>query len=276
MTVGIVGLGLIGGSFAKAYTAAGHTVLADDLDRSILSYASLRGDIAGVLTAERLGECELLLLCTYVDGALRYLEEHGSQISDRTLVADCCGTKRRVTEGAGRVAAAYGFTYVGCHPMAGKQYSGFKHAKEDLFRGAPMAVVPPRFDDIRLLERIKALFAPAGFGRFVVTTAEEHDRIIAFSSQLAHVVSSAYIKSPTATDCKGVSAGSYRDMTRVAQMNEGMWTDLFLENRDRLSEEIGWIVARLEEYRKALDEADSDTLRALIREGSARKKEVDG
>lgn len=275
MTVGIVGIGLIGGSFAKAYSQAGHTVLAMDLDPSVESYAILSGIAAEPLRPDRFQECDLLLLCVYVPAAVRFLEAYAEQIPSRVLVMDCCGTKRTIVQAGMAAADRYGFTFVGGHPMAGKQFSGIKYASADLFRGSPMVIVPPRYDDIRLLNRVRSMLEPAGFGRFTVTTAEEHDRKIAFTSQLAHIVSSAYIKSPTATGSKGLSAGSYKDMTRVAKMNADMWTDLFLENRDYLIEEIDSLTGQLIAYREALLAGSAEQLRHLIEEGTERKKEVD-
>ena len=275
MTVGIVGLGLIGGSFAKAYSAAGHTVLAADIDPPVEGYALLSGIASAPLRPDRFGECELILLCVYVREAVRFLEENGSRIPKNVLVMDCCGTKRTVVKAGMAAAERYGFTYVGGHPMAGKQFSGIKYASADLFRGAPMAVVPPRYDDIRLLDRVRELLSPAGFGRFTVTTADEHDRKIAFTSQLAHVVSSAYVKSPSASGSKGLSAGSYKDMTRVARMNADMWTDLFLENKDYLINEIDSLIEQLSAYRDALENGSSEQLRLLIEEGTRLKKELE-
>ncbi|MBP1588516.1 MAG: prephenate dehydrogenase [Clostridia bacterium] len=276
MIAGIVGLGLMGGSFAKAYNEAGHTVLAANRTESVLKFAELSGDVAGELTDDRLGECDVILLCTYPEAVVGFLTAKASKIGTKPVVIDCCGTKRQVTREGFRLAEQYGFTYVGGHPMAGTQYSGYKYARGNMFKGAPMVIVPERFDDIELFARIKRLLLPAGFGRISITTAEEHDRIIAFTSQLAHVVSSAYIKSPTASAHKGFSAGSYKDMTRVAWLNPEMWTELFLENSDYLLEEIDNMIRSLGEYRDALASGDRETLLRLLEEGKQRKEEVDG
>ena len=272
MIVGIVGLGLIGGSFAKAFSKAGHTVYACDIDASVVHFAMLEGTVNRELTAETLRECDLLLLCVYVEDAIQYLEANQSRISPDTLVLDSCGTKRRIMEYAPEIARRNGFLFVGGHPMAGKQYSGYKYASEDLFRGAPMILVPPSPDDIRLLSRAREALSPAGFAKYSATTAEEHDRIIAYTSQLAHIVSSAYVKRPGSAECKPFSAGSFRDMTRVAEMNGDMWTDLFMENRDNLITEIEELTLHLNEYRDALVAADAETVRALILEGTMRKR----
>ena len=276
MTVGIVGLGLIGGSFAKAYHAAGERVLAWNRTRSVLEFAMLDGGVDGELTAENIGGCDLVLVTLYPAAAVEYLERLGPAIGSGPLVIDCCGTKRFVCEAIFPLAARCGFTYIGGHPMAGTHNSGYKYARANLYRGAPMVLVPPVFDDIDLLERAKELLAPAGFGRISVTTAEKHDEMIAFTSQLAHVVSNAYIKSPTASTHKGFSAGSYKDMTRVAWLNPGMWAELFLENRDNLIAELDGLIASLNDYKAAMEADDVRTLTALLEEGRRRKEEVDG
>ena len=213
MTVGIVGLGLIGGSFAKAYHAAGHRVLGCDTDASTLEFSMLSGVVEGPLTDENLSQCDLILIAVYPGAAIAYLKEHAAQIGSKPVVIDCCGTKRVVCAACFPLARQYGFTYLGGHPMAGTHNSGFKYATGTLFRNAPMVLVPEDRNDIELLSRVKALLAPAGFNRISVTAAEDHDEMIAFTSQLAHVVSNAYIKSPTAGRHKGFSAGSYKDMT---------------------------------------------------------------
>ena len=210
MTVGIVGLGLIGGSFAKAYHAAGHTVLAFDTDRSTYDFAVLSGTVNGPLTDETLSTCDLILIAVIPSAAVGYLKQHAAHIGPKPVVIDCCGTKRVVCTACFPLAEQFGFTYLGGHPMAGTHNSGFKYATATMFHNAPMVLVPANHNDIELLSRVKELLAPAGFSRFSVTTAEQHDEMIAFTSQLAHVVSNAYIKSPTAGLHKGFSAGSGR------------------------------------------------------------------
>ncbi|MGM9661820.1 MAG: prephenate dehydrogenase [Oscillospiraceae bacterium] len=276
MTVGIVGLGLIGGSLAKAYQEAGHTVLAFNRNRSVLDFAVMSGVVAGELTEENVSSCDIVLISIYPEAAVAWLRRMAPHIGTKPVVIDCCGTKRTVCAACFPLAEEHGFTFLGGHPMAGTHHSGFKYARSNLFHGAPMVIVPPDFDDIRLLDRVKELLAPAGFGRFSVTTAQEHDEMIAFTSQLAHVVSNAYIKSPTAAKHKGFSAGSYKDMTRVAWLNPGMWTELFLENRDFLITELDILADNLRQYRDALAAEDGETLERLLDEGRRRKEEVDG
>ena len=275
-TVGILGLGLIGGSFAKAYHAAGWTVLAADRDAAILSFAQMSGAVDGTLGAENAAQCDLILACICPEAAIAELTGLAPHIGEKPVVIDCCGTKRVVCEALFPVAEQYGFTYLGGHPMAGSHHSGFKYARENLYHNAPMVLVPPSFDDIALLQRVKELLAPAGFGRISVTTAQAHDEMIAFTSQMPHLISNAYIKSPTAAEHKGFSAGSYKDMTRVAWLNAPMWAELFLENRDCLLRELGWLMESLREYRAALEKNDLPELTRLLEEGKKRKEELDG
>lgn len=276
MTVGILGLGLIGGSMARAYSMAGHTVFAADHDESILAFAQLAGAVDAPLTPERIGTCGLILLAIYLEGSAAWLAENARHISPEALVMDCCGVKQLICEKCFPLAEQFGFTFIGGHPMAGNQFSGFKHSRADLFRGEPMVLVPPRFDDIDLLERAKDALAPCGFGSFSVTTARDHDRMIAFTSQMPHIISNAFIKSPTALDHKGFSAGSYKDLTRVAWLNPGMWAELFLENREFVLNELNTLIAALGSYRDAVAAGDNDTLIALLDEGKRRKEQVDG
>ncbi len=276
MTVGVVGLGLIGGSFAKAYHAAGERVLAWNRTASVLDFAMLDGGVDGELSESNIGTCDLILVTLYPAAAIAYLERMGPYIGKKPLVIDCCGTKRVVCSACFPLAEKFGFTYMGGHPMAGTHNSGYKYARANLYRGAPMVLVPPVFDDIDLLDRARELLLPAGFGHISVTTAEEHDEMIAFTSQLAHVVSNAYIKSPTASRHKGFSAGSYKDMTRVAWLNPDMWAELFLENRDCLIAELDGLIACLGEYRTAMENGDRETLVELLDAGRRRKEEVDG
>ena len=276
MTVGIVGLGLIGGSLAKAYREAGETVLAQDTDRSVLDFAILNGTVSAPLTAEALPDCDLILLAIRPEAAIRWFRENASRIGPRPLVIDCCGTKRTVCAACFLLAAERGVAFLGGHPMAGNHHSGFKYARANLFHGAPMVLVPADRDDIRLLDRAKELLAPAGFGSFSVTSAEEHDRMIAFTSQLAHIVSNAYVKSPTAQSHKGFSAGSYKDLTRVAWLDASMWAELFLDNRDNVLFELDSLSDALSRYRAAVEENDLASLTALLEEGRRRKEEIDG
>lgn len=276
MTVGICGLGLIGGSMAKAYKEKGHTVYAYDKDSATLGYAMISDIIDGELSEENLPNCDILFIALYPIAAVEYLKTVAPSISQKTVVIDLCGTKQIICEHGFALAKEYGFTFVGGHPMAGRQFSGIKYSKGALFKNAPMVIVPPVYDDIEFLDKIKELLAPAEFGKLSVTTAEEHDKMIAFTSQLAHIVSNAYVKTPTAQSHKGFSAGSYKDLTRVARLNEYMWTELFMENKEPLLFELDYIINSLNEYKTAIETNDQDLLRSLLRDGRVAKEKVDG
>lgn len=276
MKIGIIGLGLIGGSMARAYKENGHTVYAYDKNEETLNYAVISGIADARLETKHLNDLDILFIALYPRAAINYLEENSKYIDKSCTVIDLCGTKRSVCIKGFEKAKEYGFTFIGGHPMAGTHFSGIQHSRSDMFNGAPMVLVPPVSDAEEIINKAKKLLAPAGFGMFSVTTAEEHDKMIAFTSQMAHLVSNAYIKSETAKSHNGFSAGSYKDMTRVAWLNENMWTELFLENADYLIHELDLITASLNEYKKALEENDEKALCGLLRDGRIAKEEIDG
>ena len=276
MKVGILGLGLIGGSLARAYALEGHTVYAAEKDESMLSFAMLAGAVHGKLDAQTIPECDLILLAIYPEGSASWLEGNAHLVSKEALVMDCCGIKKEICARCFPLAKEFGFTFVGGHPMAGSQFSGFKYSRAGLFKGAPMVLVPPVFDDIVLLDRVKTALKPCQFGFFSVTTAEEHDKMIAFTSQMPHILSNAFIKSPTALNHKGFSAGSYKDLTRVAWLNPQMWAELFLENKENVLFELDFYIDSLRAYRDAIDENNMEKLVSLLDEGKKRKEAVDG
>ena len=276
MKVGILGLGLIGGSLARAYALEGHTVYATQRNENMLSFAMLAGAVHGRLSEDTIPACDLILLAIYPEGSASWLEQNAHLISRDALVIDCCGTKVEICRRCFPLAEKYGFTFVGGHPMAGSQFSGFKYSRADLFEGAPMVLVPPVFDNMQLLERVKAALKPCNFGSFSVTAAQEHDKMIAFTSQMPHILSTAFIKSPTALNHKGFSAGSYKDLTRVAWLNPQMWAELFLENRENVLFELNTYIQSLQAYQKAIQDEDMAQLVALLEEGKLRKEQVDG
>ncbi len=277
MNIGIVGLGLIGGSLAKAYKRdPSVTVFGFDADSRITDIAALFGAIDKALSFDNIAACDGLFIALYPDDAVAYLKEAAPHIAPHTLVIDCCGTKRKICTECFKLAEQYGFTFVGGHPMAGTHNSGFRSSTPDLFDGAGMVIVPPVFDDMALLERVKKLLEPVRFGQISAITAKKHDELIAFTSQLAHIVSNAYIKSPSALSHQGFSAGSYKDLTRVARLNPAMWTGLFMENADNLVVELDILIEHLSQYRQALSSGEAAVLCTLLAEGSELKEKVDG
>lgn len=271
-TVGVVGLGLIGGSLAKCYKAAGWIVYGSDLNIQVSRFAQLDGTLDAIMDSTNMKDCCLIHIAVTPDAACSWLRENAPQISRETMVIDDCGTKLKVVECGMEMASRYGFTYAGGHPMAGTHMSGYKYSRATMFQNASMIIVPPVHDDIALLDKIKSLLEPMQLKRVVFTDAQNHDSMIAFTSQLAHVVSNAYVKSPSALSHKGYSAGSFRDLTRVAWLNENMWTELFLDNRDNLLNEIRTLIGNLSQYADALEARDSETLRTLLRDGRIAKE----
>ena len=274
-TIGVVGLGLIGGSLCKALGAEGHRILGWDTDEHVRKYAMLTGIIGEEMTDERVAECDYLFLAVFPGAAVETLRRLAPAIRKDTIVCDLCGVKRAVCEPCFGIAAEHGFVFIGGHPMAGKQFSGIKYADADLFRGATMILVPKEHENLFTVSRLSDLLRGAGFRSMTITTADKHDEMIAFTSQLAHVVSNAYIKSPTAEEHLSFSAGSYRYLTRVAKLNETMWTELFLDNADHLGFELDCLIHSLQEYRDAIAEGDADTLCRLLKEGRERKEAID-
>ncbi len=274
--IGIIGLGLIGGSMAKAlkkYT--GHTVYGYDIDDSVIKSAVEAGSIDRKISAEELSACDLILLGLYPRQAVEFVRKNIDSFRPGSIVIDLCGVKQYLTEALSGICAEHQITYIGGHPMAGKERWGFSSADADLFRGASMIITPDVRVPQELLGQLEKLFAEIGFGRTTVTTSKAHDSMIAFTSQLAHVVSSAYIKSPRARQHEGFSAGSYKDLTRVAKLNSQMWTELFLENRECLLDEIDTIQKHLQEYRDAIAAKDDRRLYELLEEGRKIKEALD-
>ena len=277
MKIAIVGLGLIGGSMAKSIKAkTAHTVYGADLDRETMTLARMCGAIDGPLTEETLPQCDLVLVAIFPAAAIRWVEEHADKIGKQAILVDLCGVKRVVVQALAPIAQAHGFAYIGGHPMAGKERGGFTAATDDLFDGASMILTPDQRTDMQLLETLKAFFLDLGFAGLTFSDPEEHDRIIAFTSQLAHITSSAYVKSPEAQRRRGFSAGSFRDMTRVARLDETMWTELFLDDADYLVKELDILIENLSAYSQALKSGDAEQVRALLREGRELKATAGG
>ena len=250
-------MGLIGGSFEKAFREAGHEVLN-------LKAAS----------PDAIAKCRLVIVCLPPLQVAPWIIEHADDFSEEAIVTDAAGVKEVVCGALEAVAKDAKWTYVGGHPMAGKERSGYANSDAGLYRGASMIFTPYGWTPPAVRERLKAIFSEIGFARFVFTDPKRHDAMIAYTSQLAHVVSSAYVRDELATEHLGFSAGSYQDMTRVATVDPDVWTDLFLSNRESLSEVLGRLVSRLEEYRKAIADGDSATLKALLVEGRSAKEKA--
>lgn len=276
MTVGIVGLGLIGGSLARSIKV--HTdfeVLGMDINPQTMLQANLLGAIDGTLTEDNLARCDVVLVALYPAAIVTWITEHQDAFRPGAWVIDCGGVKEAVCTPLNALAQGKPWHYCGGHPMAGREFSGFRYAKDDLFDRASMILTPPRDAGPEVLTWLKDFFLTIGFRRVQYTTPREHDEMIAYTSQLAHVVSSAYVKCPLAQKHRGFSAGSFADMTRVAKLNEDMWTELFFDNRDALLPEINGLIDRLAAYRDALAAEDHQAMKQLLREGREIKEALE-
>lgn len=275
MTVGIVGLGLIGGSMARAFKSRTQsTVYGFDIKDSSVEAALRENAIDGILTDDMLKECELVIVALYPDATINYVTNNKNNFKKGALVIDCCGVKQHVCKPLFELAKGKEFDFYGGHPMAGTQFSGFENSKEGLFGGASMIIVPPPDAPAGKSAMLEQVFKDIGFGCVTISDAQTHDKIIAYTSQLAHVVSSAYVKSPNALVHGGFSAGSFKDLTRVAALNEDMWTELFMENSEFIAWEIDRIADELKKYSKAIKDGDTATLHALLKEGTELKKKT--
>jgi len=275
MNIGIVGLGLIGGSMAKAIRYnTDHTVFGDDISREVISRAKLLEAIHGELTDEALESCDLLILALYPNDIADYVRRRVSHLRKDAVVVDCCGVNERTCEERLRLLEEHGFTYVGGHPMAGLEVAGFANSKTDLYKNASMILTPVGLVNFKAVEMLKAFFLTIGFSRIEITTPKRHDRMIAYTSQLAHIVSSAYVQSPAAVEHAGFSAGSFHDMTRVAKLNEDLWTALFFRNKEELTVELDAIVDRLKAFSEALHNEDADKMRQMLANGRKIKESL--
>ena len=275
MDIAVIGLGLIGGSLAR--TIKLHTndrVFGCDLSRDTMMQAQLLGAVDGEADDDALRRCDLVLVALYPEAIIRWITEHAPLFKPGALVIDCGGVKQVICQALRPLAEGAPWHFIGGHPMAGREFSGFKYARDDLFDRASMILTPRGDEDPALLERARHFFLDIGFRRVQFTTPQVHDEMIAYTSQLAHIVSSAYVKCPLADKHRGFSAGSFADMTRVARLNEQMWTELFFDNREALLPEVEGLVERLAAYRDALRDNDPAAMTQLLREGREIKEKL--
>jgi prephenate dehydrogenase len=276
MNIGIVGLGLIGGSIAKSIKhETTNTVLGYDLNPSTTNKAKLLEAIDLELTEDRIGICDMIIVALYPGDIVSWVKEHSHRFKNDCMVMDCGGIKEYICDELFPYAKEKGFCFIGAHPMAGVERWGFDNAQGSMFKNSSIILVPPKGMSLEKLQGLKKFWGALGFGNIEITTAGEHDKRIAFTSQLAHVVSSSYIKSPTAQSQHGYSAGSYKDMTRVARLNEHMWSELFIENSENLVNEIDSMIDHLREYKEAIHAKDLPQLKELLRRGRELKELAD-
>lgn len=275
MNIGVVGLGLIGASLAKSIKKnTSHTVFGLDKDKSTLDFALLGNTVDCELNKDNLKLCDYVFIAVYPQGTIDFVKENKANFKSGATVIDCGGIKRDICRECFLAANDGDFSFIGGHPMAGTQFSGIKYAKDTMFHNASFVLTPKTGEAIETVSNARDLIIEIGFSRVTVMSPEEHDRRIAFTSQLAHIVSNAYVKSPEAKMRSGISAGSYKDLTRVAYLNENMWTELFMDNKDNLCFEIDNLISELKKYSDAMKENDSDALKKLLKDGREIKEEI--
>jgi len=272
MKIAVVGLGLIGGSFCKAIkTKTQNECFGIDKNSETIKKALECNAIDGEIVPSSLKEMDLTIVCLHPPQTISFINENIENFNENGIIIDACGVKRAIIEGIDFKGRP--LTFIGAHPMAGREFSGFDYSLPTLFENASFIMTPSQETPTDKLDLVRSFALSLGFSKVVISTPTEHDRIIAFSSQLAHVVSSAYIKSSSLQKIQDFSAGSYLDLTRVARLNEDMWTSLFMMNKEPLLFEINTLIEKLSEYKKTLEDDDSEELRKLLREGRILKEE---
>ena len=273
--VGIVGLGLMGASFGRVLVKNGYEVYGADKSDAVMQKALLAGAYTEPLDEKNAAEVDLLVVAIFPRAFEEAVRRYLPFLKKGAVVSDFCGNKRIVAQAMKKLSAERGdVVFVGGHPMAGREYSGVEHSSVRLFDGASMILVPVT-EDLFVLSELKKFYLSLGFGEVVVTTPEQHDKMISYTSQLCHVVSNAFIKSESAKTHGGYSAGSYRDLTRVARLNPDMWAELMMDNRDYLKGELDGLIRSLQAYSDALGKGEEEKLRALLAEGDRIKREID-
>lgn len=272
--IGIVGLGLIGGSFARAFKQfTPHVVFGLDLDAQAVQNALEQNAIDVKL--EQLNVCDIIIIALYPNDTKAFIQDNISTFKKGAVIIDCAGVKENICNELSPLCLQNDLYFIGGHPMAGREKWGFDNSTAELFKGASMILCKDSNTNVVALKQAEMLLLSIGFESVTITTADVHDKMIAFTSQLAHIVSSAYIKSETAKTHNGFSAGSFKDLTRVAKLNEDMWTELFFHNKDNLLYEVDGIISRLNEYKKALLDNNHDEMKQLLLNGRLAKVETE-
>ncbi len=272
----VVGLGLIGGSLAMALRGfEDFEVVGAVRSQSTYSKAAER-HAADRLTFDPAGElpgADVVVLCQDPAGIIGFLREHRDRFKPGCLIWDVCGVKTAVMEAAQCLPA--GVDFIGCHPMAGKEVSGIDNAEGTLFRNTHFIVTPGPAATAEHLELLRRMADHCRFGDVIITTPERHDEMIAYTSQLMHVIAVSVCADEGLFSCKGFEGGSFRDCTRVAALDPAMWTQLFTLNAPALCQVVGALEERLRQYRQAIETGDREALSAMLACASGRKKQID-
>jgi prephenate dehydrogenase len=251
----VIGMGLIGGSICKSLQGK-HDVFGIDLSEEILKDALNCGYIQGI---GYLKMADIVIVATPPKTVLETLKHSISQMKKNSIIIDVCGVKELFSKEINSFLEnnnRENITYIGCHPMAGKENFGYNHSDARLFKGRDFIMTVEERMDKTAVEAVRQLARDMGFGRITECSPEHHDKVIAYTSQLAHIVSSCYVKSPTLPFVDGYCGGSFQDMTRVATLDREMWADLFLMNRENIIDETENLVKSLTNFLETLKSAD--------------------
>ena len=268
MNICIVGLGLIGGSFAKAISKrTTHFCMGMDTNTDTCNKALADGVIKQVVTPEQMSLADMVILALQPKTLVQFFKNNAKHIKKGAIVFDTCGVKKAVLDEMLPVANQYGLRFVGAHPMAGREFSGYDYSLETLFDKASFIVTTDGTEQTAV-DVVCDLAKQIGFATIKVTDANHHDRVIAYTSQLAHIVSNSYCKSDTINQKEGFCAGSFADMTRVGKLDVKLWTELFLANPRHLGDELGNLIQKLTQFKTAIDNNDATLLSQLLKEGN--------
>ena len=276
MNIGIIGMGLIGGSLGKAIIKnTNHKVFGFDIDETTMLKAELLNAQSQKLNMQDYSKLDIVIIALCPNNTIEIMQNICPVLKDGATIIDTCGNKRKVVSSMQELQKAYPkLNFVGCHPMAGREFSGISHASANLFERAYIILVTVT-SNVEILSKVKQLFLDIKAQDVEFCSAEKHDKMIAYTSQLAHIVSSSYVKSEHTTEHAGFSAGSFKDMTRVAKLNSQMWTELFLENKDNLVNEIEVLIKNLEGYKDAIKNEDDELLQSLLEDGVKMKEKAE-
>ena len=275
-TLAIIGLGLIGGSLAIALKGfENYEIVGVDVSQPTLRYAAEHGvgDRVTERAEEVLPQADVVALALHPQGILDFLAANRDRFKPGALVWDVCGVKTAILEGAQGLPDTVDF--IGCHPMAGTEFSGVEHAFGEMFQNSHFLMVPrtgSKPEHMALLERLAAYIGCKDVCR---TTPEAHDALIAYTSQVMHIIAVAVCDDPDLFSCRGFEGSSFRGCTRVAALDVGLWTQLFSLNRPALLAVLDRLLGNLQSYRDALSSGDREALAEKLSRSAARKRQMD-
>ena len=274
MNVFIAGLGLIGGSFAKAFKRhTNHTIYGYDINPATAQFALSRGAIDIIADESDLKNCGFVVVCLYPKATVDFINRNAANFKKGSVITDACGVKGVIYDGIENSVKGYSLRFVGAHPMAGREQCGFDYSEDELYAGASLIVTPEGADD-EAVTLVCEIALQLGFGECKITDKATHDIMIAYTSQLPHVLACSYINDPLAPLHFGYSAGSFKDVSRVARINAEMWSELFLDNKEALSQEIAALISNLSDFKDLIDKNDRASLKKALEKSRKIKEQL--